>query len=238
MYNGAMNNSDQRNADMGGVIFDVDGVLVDSYAAHRESWQRFAAERHWTFTDQQFAASFGRTTREIIAETWGDQLARAGESLTDEAVASLDERKEALYREIIAEDFPGMDGAPALIGALAAAGYRLAVGSSGPAANVRMVLQHVDPAGAVEVAITGDDVTRGKPDPQVFQLAAERLGLPPSRCVVVEDAPAGIAAAHAAGMRCFAVASTGRQRADLRAAELVVDALAELTPAAFAPASV
>ena len=217
-----------------GVIFDVDGVLVDSYAAHLESWQRFAAERQWALTDEQFAATFGRTTREVIVESWGEELQRAAESLTDEALRIMDDRKESLYREIIAGEFPGMDGAPELISALADAGFALAVGSSGPAENVQMVMQRVDPDGLIAVAITGDDVTRGKPDPQVFQLAAERLGLAPSRCVVVEDASAGIIAAHAAGMRCIAIASTGRTRGELQAAELVVDALTELTPELFA----
>jgi beta-phosphoglucomutase len=212
-----------------GVIFDVDGVLVDSYHAHFASWQRFVAERQWTFSEQQFAATFGRTSRDIIVETWGEQM-----GLSDEMVVEMDRRKGALYREIIAKSFPVMDGAPELIHRLAEAGFGLAVGSSGPTKNVRIVLQHVDPQGVIAVAVTGDDVTRGKPDPQVFQLAADRLGLPPSQCVVVEDAPAGIRAAHAAGMRCIAVASTGRSRGELQAAEIVVERLSELTPAAFA----
>ena len=78
--------------------------------------------------------------------------------------------------------------------------------------------------------VTGSDVTRGKPDPQVFLLAAGRLGIPPARCAVVEDAPPGIAAAKAAGMTAVGLASTGRTRQSLAAADLVVDALAELTP--------
>ena len=76
-------------------------------------------------------------------------------------------------------------------------------------------------------------MTRGKPDPQVFQIAAQRVGLPPSACVVVEDAPAGIAAARAAGMKCVGLASTGRSAAELSAADLVVRSLPELSPQAF-----
>ena len=81
--------------------------------------------------------------------------------------------------------------------------------------------------------VTGADVTRGKPDPQVFLTAAERLGLPPQRCVVVEDAQPGVAAAKAAGMAAVGLVSTGRRRAELAAADLVVDALAELSPASL-----
>ena len=79
--------------------------------------------------------------------------------------------------------------------------------------------------------MTGTDVQRGKPDPQVFLLAAERIGVAPPHCVVIEDAPAGVAAAHAAGMKCIAIASTGRVRESLLAAELVVNSLRELDPA-------
>jgi beta-phosphoglucomutase-like phosphatase (HAD superfamily) len=77
------------------------------------------------------------------------------------------------------------------------------------------------------------DVTRGKPDPQVFVLAAERLAVPPRRCAVVEDAPLGIAAAKAAGMASVGLVSTGRTREGLAQADLVVDSLAEVSPALF-----
>jgi beta-phosphoglucomutase-like phosphatase (HAD superfamily) len=79
--------------------------------------------------------------------------------------------------------------------------------------------------------VTGMDVTRGKPDPQVFLIAAERLAVPPARCAVIEDAPAGVAAAHAAGMIGIGLVSTGRTRQSLSAAELVVDRLDEISPA-------
>jgi beta-phosphoglucomutase len=205
------------------VIFDVDGVLVDSYEAHFRSWQMLAQERGLTMSEEQFVATFGRTSREIIAHLWESHAE------SDSAIAELDDRKEAHYRDILCENFPAMEGAVELIDALTAAGVRLAVGSSGPPENVALVLEHLGRRSCFGGVVTGTDVQRGKPDPQVFQLAAERLGVAPQRCVVVEDAPAGVQAAHAAGMKCVAIASTGRVRDDLRSAELIVDGLGELT---------
>lgn len=211
-------------SDSRAVIFDVDGVLVDSYTAHYDSWRELAAQRDWRISEEQFAATFGRTSREVIAELWSD------EQLTDAQIAALDHRKESLYREILRRSFPSMDGAAELIHTLADHAFRLAVGSSGPPENVHLVLKRVDPQRRMQAVVTGDDVTRGKPDPQVFRVAAERLAVSPRRCVVVEDAPAGVAAARAADMACIALASTGRTRVELERADLVVDSLQEITP--------
>jgi len=199
-----------------GVIFDVDGVLVDSYAAHFESWQRLRRELGVTMSEAQFVATFGRKSHEIIVEFW-PHLATS-----DRRVREIDDRKEELFREIIAADFPAMDGAVELIDALYAAGLALAVGSSGPPENVGLVLDQLGRRDKFRAVVTGRDVTRGKPDPQVFELAAERLGLPPAQCLVVEDAPAGVAAAKAAGAKCLGLASAGRDPAVLAAADRVV----------------
>jgi beta-phosphoglucomutase len=205
-------------------IFDMDGVLVDTYHAHFHSWLDVARPYGFSFTEEQFGATFGRTSREIIAHFWGEGR------LGDAEIAAMDEEKEAAFRRIIADDFPAMPGAAALLGRLREAGFRLAVGSSGPPENVELVLERLGARALFDAVVTGRDVTRGKPDPQVFLLAAERLGVEPSRSAVVEDAPAGIAAARAAGMAAVGLASTGRTRAELGEADLVVDWLEELSP--------
>jgi beta-phosphoglucomutase len=204
------------------VIFDVDGVLVDSYAAHFQSWRRLYGGLGVEYSEGAFAADFGRTSRDILRRTLSEEL-------TDARVRDLDGRKEAYYREIIRASFPAMDGADDLIEALADDGFRLAVGSSGPPENVRLVLEKLPGGRRIGVAVTGADVTRGKPDPQVFQLAAERLGVPPSSCAVIEDAVHGIEAAQRAGMAAIAVTGTS-QRAQFAAADLIVDSLRELSP--------
>jgi beta-phosphoglucomutase len=223
LHAGAGSGIDVRVVDRpGAVIFDVDGVLVDSYDAHLRSWVLVAREHGRDLTEDEFAATFGQTSREIITRFWGAELDGA-------AREALDARKEAIYRDLIRADFPAMDGAVALIDALAAAGFLLAVGSSGPPENVELTLERLGRRERFHAMVTGRDVTRGKPDPQVFALAAERLGVAPDRCVVVEDAPVGIAAAHAAGMASVALVGTAAAES-LVAANLVVRSLRELDP--------
>ncbi len=109
----------------------------------------------------------------------------------------------------------------------------MAVGSSGPAENVQLAIERLGVGRLLSATVTGNDVKRGKPDPQVFLTAAARMQVPPARCVVVEDAPVGVEAAHRGGMRAVALASTGRTVEQLRAAELVVKSLCELSPQRF-----
>ncbi len=140
------------------VIFDVDGVLVDSYEAHLQSWRLLYADLGWELSDDDFAATFGRTTREIIQDRWPTDI-----PLDDSRLNELNTRKESYYREIVGNQFPTMPGAIQLLRNLNQQGFRLGVGSSGPVENVELSLSHVDPDGVVSVAISGNDVTRGKP---------------------------------------------------------------------------
>jgi len=209
------------------VIFDMDGVLIDSFRSHFESWRRVAAEHGRVYTESQFVAGFGRTSREVIAEQW------QGVSLSPELIRKVDERKESLFRELISQDFPAMDGAIELVSSLAGAGFRIAVGSSGPPDNVRLAVDRLGIRGFLAAIVTGGDVKRGKPDPQVFTLAAERMRVAPRRCVVVEDAPVGVEAAKRGGMHSIGLASTGRTVEQLSGANLVVTSLKELSPTRF-----
>ena len=210
-----------------GVIFDMDGVLVDSYRAHFESWRRLGRLHGLEMTEGQFAATFGRTSRDIIEHLW------PGAATEDQAI-EWDRYKEALYREMISADFPEMPGAGELIAALAEAGFAMAIGSSGPPENVAAVLAKLHGAGHIAATVTGLEVTRGKPDPEVFLKAAGKLGLPPSRCAVIEDAPAGLEAARRAGMTAIAITGTASREALAQRADRVVDRLSELTPAGIA----
>jgi len=206
-------------------IFDMDGVLIDSYHAHYRSWLEIAAAVGKYFSESDFAAAFGRTSREIIAHFWGEGVC------DDACTAAMDARKEAAFRRLLEHDFPAMPGARELLESLAADGFRLGLGSSGPPENVALVLEKLAVRKLFSAVVTGADVTRGKPDPQVFLLTAERLSVQPAHCVVIEDAPAGLTAARRAGMCCIGLASTGRTRDDLAAADLVADSLHELSPA-------
>ena len=204
------------------VIFDVDGVLTDSYQPHFRAWQRLFAEIEVAFDEDQFRGTFGRTNADIFSELFPG-------GLSDERICALGDRKEFLYREILREQFEPMPGAVELIDVLHEAGFALGVGSSGPPENIELTLEMLGRAENFAAVVTGIDVTRGKPDPQVFLLAAERLGLAPQACAVVEDAPQGIEAANRAGMASIALTGTATREA-LSHADLVVDRLDELTP--------
>ena len=207
-----------------GVLFDVDGVLIDSYAAHLKTWQ-ICCQRHGReCTEAQFAAGFGRTSREVIRDTWPNPP-------SDEAIKAFDEEKEILYRDLVATDFPHMPGAAALIDALYQLGIPMAIGSSGPPKNVELAIEKLNATHKIRTVITGADVARGKPHPDVFLKGAQGLGLDPSKCIVLEDAPAGIEAALAAGAKCLGVVSRGHTWDQLyRANERVMDDLQQVTP--------
>ncbi len=180
-----------------GVVFDMDGVLVDSAAAHLRSWRLLARECGGHVTQEEFTRTFGRQNRDIIPMLFGP--------VSETRMRELADRKEEIYRDLIREHPPIVSGAVALVRALHAGGALLAVGSSGPLENIELVLAAMGVRDCIPAIVSGDDVTRGKPDPQVFTLAAQRLDVPVSRCVVIEDAPIGIEAARAAGTRAVAV---------------------------------
>lgn len=210
------------------VLFDMDGVLVDSYEAHFRSWQKLAAEMDVEFSEADFARTFGQTSREILREDWPA-------ALSDEQIAEADDRKEQMYREIIRAEFREICGARALAEALHADGFKLAVASSGPRANVQAGLEGFGHPDWFSALVSGQDVTHGKPDPAVFVKAAEALGVPSAHCCVIEDAPAGVLAGKRAGSAVVALVGTAERNALAEAgADLVVDCLTEVTPAIIA----
>ncbi len=208
---------------MKAIIFDVDGVLVDSYEAHLKSWQMLAREAGVSLTEDDFARTFGRTSRDILCELFDP-------ALNDETLRNLDDRKEALYRAIVEESFPAMPYAAELIKALDHDDWAIAAGSSGPPENVELCLARLEVRDCFDAVITGRDVTRGKPDPQVFQLAAQRMNVPAQRCVVIEDAPAGLEAARRAGMHRVGFVSTGRTEQELLDSDLRIKSFDEVSP--------
>jgi HAD superfamily hydrolase (TIGR01509 family) len=204
-----------------GVIFDLDGVLVESGPAHLESWLTLAHEiGAGDIPAERFTDVFGRTSADIITAVFGPKP--PGE------IRRLDDRKEAIYRDLIRGRVPAMPGALDAVRRLHSAGLRIAVGSSGPPENIELVCAEMGLHPYLSGIVTGRDVQRGKPDPQVFELAAGRLQLESARCLVIEDAPSGIDAAHRAGMSCIAL--SGSHPADrLAKADKIIGSLDSLT---------
>ena len=221
------------------VIWDMDGVIADTAACHLQAWQRLWAEQGMAFTDEQFRCTFGQRTAEIIRDILGPDV-------PDEEVCALGERKEAYCRELLRRQVTGsrtptqhlaerartcqvhvLPGVRELLAALEQAAFRQALASSAPLKNVALILETLDIGRYFAAVVSEADVTVGKPDPQIFLLAAARLGVEPRRCLVIEDAVAGVQAATAAGMRCLAVTTTNAG-AHLAAADRVVPSLTEV----------
>jgi beta-phosphoglucomutase len=177
------------------------------------------------FTRADFAATFGRRNPEIIHQLFGTHY-------TDQQIADLGFQKEELYRAAARRGVSLLPGARALLESLHAAGYRQAIGSSAPRENVDLIMQLTDTSRFFDAVVSMEDTQRGKPDPQVFQMAAAKVQVEPARCLVMEDAVAGVQAAKAGGMKCIAVRFVGHHaEAALKAAgaDLVVHTLEEVS---------
>lgn len=204
-----------------GVIFDMDGVLVDSADAHWKSWRILGERECRPIREESFAQTFGRQNKDIIPIFFGDVSPLESQRLADQ--------KEEIYRDLVRARPPIVEGATELVRGLRRIGAALAIGSSGPRENIMLIVSAMGIGDSLDAIVCAEDVTRGKPDPQVFAVAAERLTLPSDRCVVVEDAPAGVTAAKRAGAKCAAVLMH-HDREALAEADLIVDRLDTLTP--------
>jgi beta-phosphoglucomutase len=207
-------------------IWDVDGTLVDTAELHFRAWLELAAAIDKPFTRADFAATFGRRNPEIIRALFDPHA-------DERAVADLGERKEQIYRAAATQaGIALLPGVRELLDGIKTLGWRQAVGSSAPRANLDLILAVTRTAADFTAVVSAEDTTRGKPDPQVFLVAAQKLGVPPERCVVFEDAVAGVEAAKAAGMKCVAVRFVGHHSDEaLRAAgaDRVVESLTTIS---------
>lgn len=187
-----------------GAIFDWDGVVIDSSSAHEQSWERLAEEENLPLFDGHFKEGFGRKNVFIIPHIlkWCDVSAH-------EEIARLGDRKEALYREILKESgIEALPGVTELLKNFKAAGIPCAVGSSTSRLNLDTVIGMLGFGDYFQEIVSADDVTQGKPHPEVFLKAAEKLNRSPECCLVFEDAHVGIEAGLAGGMKVVGVATT------------------------------
>jgi HAD superfamily hydrolase (TIGR01509 family) len=204
------------------VLWDLDGTLVDSEEFHWLSWRDTMRPEGVDLTYAQFLASFGQRNDRILPAWLGADV-DAGR------MQRISEDKEAEYRRLSeAHGLTPLPGAREWLAALRTAGWKQSIASSAPRVNVDLMLRVAGLQGYFDAIVSADDVTIGKPDPQVFLKAAAKLGVPPSRCIVVEDAAAGIEGARRAGMRSVGATTNGQLPADL-----FVRSLADLPPDAF-----
>jgi beta-phosphoglucomutase len=219
--------SQQQERDLG-AIWDVDGTLVDTAELHFQAWEKVCAELGRNFTRADFAATFGRRNPEIIRVLFANRF-------DERQIAELGEHKEVLYRAAARAGVTPLRGVVELLKGLHEAGFRQAIGSSAPRANLDLILELTGLQLHFPVVVSSEDTQRGKPDPQVFQVAADRLGVEARRCVVLEDAVAGVQAARSGGMKCIAVTFVGHHDPEAlkrAGADLVVPTLEAVPPQA------
>ena len=204
------------------VVFDWDGVVVDSSALHERSWEILAERRGLPLPSDHFKRGFGKKNNVIIPDL--------GWAKDPDGVDRLAREKEEIYRSLVREKgIEPLPGVRDLLAALQGNGVPCAIASSTERANLDLPLDLMGLRDFFAVIVSGEEVVHGKPDPAVFLLAAERLGLAPSDCVVIEDALVGIEAAKRAGMPVLAVATTNTLAA-LGSADAAVESMTKVTP--------
>ena len=201
------------------VIFDMDGVIVDSEPYSMQALIDILRQYGVEPTEDELQRSYGRRVRDDFV----DYFSRHGVT-ADVNVAIA--HKHARYYHLAAGHLQPLPGVGALLRRLRDHSYRLALASSGDRVKVAFGIQALELNGIFEAVVTGDDVSHSKPDPEIYLIAAQRLGVPPAECLAIEDAPAGVEAAKRAGMRCLAVTnSVARDQLDM--ADLIVDSLSD-----------
>jgi beta-phosphoglucomutase family hydrolase len=208
-------------------IFDWDGVVIDSSRQHELGWELLAAEQQRSLPKGFFKRSFGMKNDRVIRELlgWTNDL---------DLIHQLSLRKESIYRKLILHDhIQTLPGVLKWLEELQSVGVPCAIGSSTPRENIECVIDALELRQFFAAAVAAEDVTHGKPHPEVFLTAAAKLGVPPVRCVVFEDAHVGLEAARAAGMKVVGVATT-HPAESLRNADRVVMRLDEVTVAGIA----
>jgi beta-phosphoglucomutase len=207
------------------VIFDLDGVIVDTGPFHKQSWYDLAEKYNFQMTDRLFYDTFGMQNHEIIPRLANDQV-------SEDRLKQMSDWKEQRYRQLIAGSVDPMDGVIELISDLKKSGFGLAIGTSAPKENLDLILENIDLRKYFDAYVIGPEVKNSKPAPDTFLLAAKKLSADASRSIVVEDALVGVKAAKAAKMKVVAVTTT-TTREKLNSADLIVESLSELIAADF-----
>jgi beta-phosphoglucomutase family hydrolase len=201
------------------VLWDLDGVIADTGIYHYQAWVEVFGKMGKTFTEEHFMRHFGQRHDTIIRSVLGE--------VSQEKFDTITKKKQENYRRRVARNIKPMPGSIELIKSLGKNGIKTAIASSAPPENVDIIIKGLGIEDCFDAYARGTEVAEGKPSPLVFLLAAEKLGVEPADCVVIEDAIAGVAAAKRAGMKCIAVTNS-HPKDKLGQADLVVDTLEDV----------
>ena len=201
------------------VIFDMDGVLVDNSPFHDEAWGLICNKYGKPKSSQEIKSIFGGTNKIFV-----ERLLEITDKKKIEEIAI---EKEALYREIFNEHIVAPKGLLELLFDLKKNNVRLAVGTSAPLVNLDFVLDKLDIRGFFEIMVDESQVTKGKPDPEIYLIASQKLGIKPQNCVVIEDSVFGLRAALAAGMKTIGITTTFEAE-KLNIADIIINSFTEM----------
>lgn len=199
------------------VLWDMDGVIADTADYHYGAWKEVLEGTGVAFSKADFMKLFGQRHDTIIKFALGDKL-------SPEEISAISDKKQAIYRRNVAKNIMPLPGAIALIKSLKKHGIKSAIASSAVRPNIDVIIRGLGIEKDFQAIAWGTEVAEGKPSPEIFQLAAQKLGVKPGNCVVIEDAIAGVTAAKRAGMKCVAVTNSHPIQS-LKNADLVVDSL-------------
>lgn len=196
---------------LGAVLFDMDGVVIDTMPLHRQIWREFARMHGLDPTEAEIRALDGLRAVDVVRHLFGP-------SLPEERVAALAlEREDIFHQRLRTDPVRAVTGIEPFLAALGGAGVPRVLATSATRENVDLVLERLNLVGSFEAVVSAEDVRYGKPHPEVYLTAARRAGIAPERCLVAEDALPGVEAAKSAGAYCLGLATSQADDA-LRAA--------------------
>jgi beta-phosphoglucomutase len=204
------------------VIFDMDGVLVDSNPAHEIALKQFSKQKGFDLTEEQLRTKiFGRTNKDWLPNLFGDHL-------TPAQIKEYGEEKEAIFRAIYRADIKPVEGLLEFLERLAKSNIPMAIGTSAPRSNVDFVLKHLPIEQYFHSILDESYVSKGKPNPEIYIKCAEALGLDPANCIVIEDSVSGVAAAQGAGCKVVGITTTHTEQ-ELAHTDLIINDFKKLT---------
>jgi beta-phosphoglucomutase len=205
------------------VIFDMDGVLVDSNPAHEVALKQFSKQKGFDLTEEQLRTKiFGRTNKDWLPNLFGDHL-------TPAQIKDYGEEKEAIFRDIYVSEIKPVEGLIGFLERLAQANIPMAIGTSAPRSNVDFVLKHLPIEKFYKSILDESFVSKGKPDPEIYIKCAAALGFDPTHCVVIEDSISGVAAAQGAGCKVVGITTT-HTKEELAHTDLIINDFKNLSP--------
>jgi beta-phosphoglucomutase family hydrolase len=203
------------------VIWDMDGIIVDTAQYHMKGWQTVFQKRGANYTEEDYRLNTGMRNDSIIRSMLGDKVDQYD-------IMAITREKDEVFRQIVSKNIRPFPGVLKLITSLKANKFKIAIASSALIENIQLITRSLKIHNCFDAIVSGWETTKGKPNPQIFLLAAEKLGVETESCIVIEDAIVGVTASKRAGMCCLAVTNTNPKE-NLRGADLVIDTLEEIT---------